>query len=227
MLIYLFIHIMIIDIIKKDIAPSHIEDVAINILASMDEYKTHIMPVVDVDNKYLGVIEEDSILNMENIQQSLQFAQREFKNIFAFMESHIFESIKIISENQISILPVINKNFQYVGYISAIDILKKMGQNSVMTQATNIIVLSVNQKNYSIHEISRLIEENSGKIITLWHETIKEKLYLHLLIISNNTKAITQTLERYDYVITNSFLETSRSENLNNRFESFIKYLNP
>ena len=83
MLIYLFIHIMIIDIIKKDIAPSHIEDVAINILASMDEYKTHIMPVVDGDNKYLGVIEEDSILNMENIQQSLQFARREFKNIFA------------------------------------------------------------------------------------------------------------------------------------------------
>ena len=90
-----------------------------------------------------------------------------------------------------------------------------------------IIVLSVTPKNYSIHEISRLIEENSGKIITLWHETIEEKLNLHLLIISNNTKAIIKTLERYDYIITNSFLETSHSENLNNRFESFIKYLNP
>lgn len=218
---------MIIDIIKKDITPSHIEDIAINILASMEEYKTQIMPVVNGENKFLGIIEEVSILNMDNIQQSLQFTQREFKNIFTFLESHIFESIRIISENKIAILPVINKNFQYIGYITAIDILRKIGQNSMMTQETNIIVIAVTPKNYSIYEISRLIEENSGKIITLWHETSEEKLYLHLLITSNNTKSIIKTLERYDYVITESFLETSNSENLNDRFESFIKYLNP
>ncbi|MAZ58407.1 MAG: hypothetical protein CMP56_03235 [Flavobacteriales bacterium] len=218
---------MIIDIIKKDITPSHIEDIAINILASMEEYKTQIMPVVNGENKFLGIIEEVSILNMDNIQQSLQFTQREFKNIFTFLESHIFESIRIISENKIAILPVINKNFQYIGYITAIDILRKIGQNSMMTQETNIIVIAVTPKNYSIYEISRLIEENSGKIITLWHETSEEKLHLHLLITSNNTKSIIKTLERYDYVITESFLETSNSENLNDRFESFIKYLNP
>lgn len=218
---------MIIDIIKKDITPSHIEDIAINILASMEEYKTQIMPVVNGENKFLGIIEEVSILNMDNIQQSLQFTQREFKNIFTFLESHIFESIRIISENQISILPVINKNFQYVGYITAIDVLKKMGQNSISTQETNIIVLLVTPKNYSIYEISRLIEENNGKIITLWHETIEDKLHLHLLIISNNTKSIIKTLERYDYIIADSFLDKSNSEDLNDRFESFIKYLNP
>ena len=218
---------MIIDIIKKDITPSHIEDIAINILAAMEEHKTHIMPVVNGANKFLGIIEEEKILNMENIQQSLQFTQREFKNIFTFLESHIFESIRIISENQISILPVINENFQYIGYIRAIDILKKIGQNSMITQETNIIVLLVTPKNYSIHEISRLIEENNGKIITLWHEAIEDKLHLHLLIIANNTKSIIKTLERYDYIIADSFLEKADSENLNDRFESFIKYLNP
>ena len=47
---------MIIDIIKKDITPSHIEDIAINILASMEEYKTQIMPVVNGENKFLGIV---------------------------------------------------------------------------------------------------------------------------------------------------------------------------
>ena len=218
---------MIVDIIKKDIVPSHIEDIAINILASMEEYKTHALPVVNGDNKFLGIIEEENILNMESIQQSLQFAQNHFKNIFTFLESHIFEAIRIMAEHNIYILPVINKNLQYVGYVTAIDILKKIGQSNITVNETNIIVLSLTSKNYSIYEISRLIEENNGKLLTLWHETIEEKLNLHLLVTSTNTKAIIKTLERYDYIVAKTFLEKSNSENLDERFESFIKYLNP
>ena len=148
---------MIIDIIKKDIIPSHIEDVAINILAAMEEYNTHAIPVVNGQNKFLGIIEQVDILNMDNIQQSLQFAQGEFKNIFTFLESHIFEAIRIISQNKVSILPVINKNSQYIGYITAIDILTKIGQNNMNIHETNIIVLSVTAKNYSIYEESRYL----------------------------------------------------------------------
>ena len=54
-----------------------------------------------------------------------------------------------------------------------------------------------------------------------------QKMNLHLLITSTNTNGVIQALERYDYVITNTFFTNSEIENLDNRFESFIKYLNP
>ena len=44
---------MIIEVLKKDLIPPHIEDVAINTLAIMEEYKTSVLPVVDGENKLL------------------------------------------------------------------------------------------------------------------------------------------------------------------------------
>ena len=78
---------MIIDIVKKDLNPPHIEDIAIQTLAVMEEYKIYELPVVDGSNKFLGTIEDDSILNMDNIQQSLQFVQNTFKHVSIFLES--------------------------------------------------------------------------------------------------------------------------------------------
>ena len=218
---------MIIDIVKKDLNPPHIEDIAIQTLAVMEEYKIYELPVVDGSNKFLGTIEDDSILNMDNIQQSLQFVQNTFKHVSIFLESHVFEAMQIISEHKISILPVINKTSHYVGYVTPLDIIMKIGKIHIHNSTTNIIVISLNRQNYSLYEISRLIEENNSKILTSWHEIINEKMNLHLLITSTNTKGVIQTLERYDYVITDTFFTNSETENLDNRFESFIKYLNP
>ena len=73
---------MIIDIIKKDICPLHIEDEGINSLAIMDEYKTHQLPVVNGHNELLGLINENIIMNMEDLKNSLQFVRHEIHKIF-------------------------------------------------------------------------------------------------------------------------------------------------
>ena len=122
--------IMIIDIIRKDLSPPHIEDVAINTLATMEEYNTSILPVVNGENELLGLIEEESILNMEDLQKPLHFVKTQFKNIATLLDSHIFENIQIISEHNISMLPVTNSNNNYIGYITSRDIINKIGTNN-------------------------------------------------------------------------------------------------
>ena len=56
---------MIEKIIRRDFMPATLKDSAINTLAIMEEFKISELPVVDENNKFLGLIEEDSILNME------------------------------------------------------------------------------------------------------------------------------------------------------------------
>ena len=217
---------MIIDIVKKDIIPPHIEDDAINTLAIMEEYKITTLPVVDGKNKFLGVIDEDSIINMDNLQNTLQFLKNKFKNISISLNAHFFESIKIITENKISILPVVNQNNNYIGYITAVDLIKMMGAIYHNHAKISIIVISINRKDYMLSEISRLVEENSGKIMKLWTEKNKDKINLHLLITCQNTQSILQSLERYGYDVTKSVLNDIENNNLDDRFESFINYLN-
>ena len=217
---------MILDIVKKDIIPPHIEDDAINTLAIMEEYKITTLPVVDGKNKFLGVIDEDSIINMDNLQNTLQFLKNSFKNISISLNAHFFESIKIITENKISMLPVVNQNNNYIGYITTVDLIKKMGIIYQNHAKISIIVISINQKDYMLSEISRLVEENSGKIMTLWTGKNKDKIDLHVLITCQNTQSILQSLERYGYDVTKSVLNDIEDNNLDDRFESFINYLN-
>ena len=218
---------MIIDIIKKDICPLHIEDEGINSLAIMDEYKTHQLPVVNGHNELLGLINENIIMNMEDLKNSLQFVRHEIHKIFIVFDSHIFEAIKILAENQLSILPVVDKEHKYIGHLRSIDIIRRIGETSNNYSHTFIIVISAKPKNYLLSEISRLIEENSGTILTLWKEFKEQKTNIHLLITCTNSEKIIQVLERYDYDISNIFINKSNFDSLDDRFESFIKYLNP
>ena len=90
----------------------------------------------------------------------------------------------------------------------------------------NIIVISLHKKDYVLSEISRLIEENNGKIITLWQEITNDKINVHLALSCIKCDTIIKTLERYEYNITETFSSDYTSNALDDRFESFINYLN-
>jgi len=215
---------MIEKIIRRDFMPATLKDSAINTLAIMEEFKISELPVVDENNKFLGLIEEDSILNMENLQAPIMVIQKNLKNIFLFSNAHFFQCIQMLAENNLSIIPVLDSNKLYTGYISPSDVVGKIGE--LNHNNSLIIIISINKKDFMIHEISRLIEENNGKIVALFSEMKKEKIHIHLLINSNNSQLITQTLSRYDYEVINTLSTELKRNELDDRFESFIKYLN-
>tara|TARA_B100000579_G_scaffold197867_1_gene161735 strand:+ start:21535 stop:22185 length:651 start_codon:yes stop_codon:yes gene_type:complete len=215
---------MIEKIIRRDFVPATLKDSAINTLAIMEEFKISELPVVDENNKFLGLIEEDSILNMENLQASLMEMRKNLKNIFLFSNAHFFQCIQMLAENNLSIIPVLDSKKLYSGYISPSDVIGKIGELNY--DNSFIITISVNKKDFMIHETSRLIEENNGKIMAFFSEMKKEKIYIHFLINCNNNQLITQTLSRYDYEIIDTFSPEIKRNELDDRFESFIKYLN-
>ena len=163
---------MINDIIKADFSPPILDDVAINILAIMEEYKISEIPVVARNNQFLGLLDESNILNMESLQEPLFFLKKKLKNIFLLSNSHIFQSIQILSENKLSLIPILDEKNSYLGYVQPKDIVGKMGLLGYNNNS--IIIISLNKKDYTLHEISRLIEENNGKIISMWSESTDE-----------------------------------------------------
>ena len=73
---------MIKDIIKRDLSVPKLNDSAINILAVMEEHKISHVPVVDENNKFIGLIDELSIINMNNIQHPLSSMKKNMKIFF-------------------------------------------------------------------------------------------------------------------------------------------------
>ncbi|MAQ31989.1 MAG: hypothetical protein CMD26_04595 [Flavobacteriales bacterium] len=217
---------MIKDIIKRDLSAPKLNDSAINTLAVMEEHKISHVPVVDENNKFIGLIDELSIINMSNIQNPLNSIKKTMKNIFLLENAHVFQSIQTLTSHLLSIIPIVNENNTYLGYIEQIDIIQKLGLSQTNYDNLNIIVIALHKKDYILSEISRLIEENNGKIITLWQEIIEDKINVHLALNCINCDTIIKTLERYEYNITQTFSSDYNSNALDDRFESFINYLN-
>ena len=89
-------------------------------------------------------------------------------------------------------------------------------------------MLSMDQRDYSMAEISRLIEENNAKILgssvkqdDFDPSKIKLTLKLNTLALSN----ITATLERFDYKIIARFQETNIREDQRQKVDMLLKYL--
>jgi len=215
---------MIANIIRKNFVPPRLENTAINILAAMEELKVSEIPIVNSNNQFLGLIEEKTILNMESLQESLHFMKNQLKNIFILSEANLFQSIRTFNEHKLSLLPVIDAEKSYLGYIQPADIIAEIG--SVNYDTTTTITIVVEKKDYNLHEISRLVQENKGAIMSFFSQIKQEKLHLTILINCANSKSIIHALKRYDYQIIEQFSTQLKTDNLDDRFESFIKYLN-
>ena len=213
------------DIIRNDFNPPVLDDISINTLAIMEEFRISEIPVVDSDHNFIGMVSESDIINMDGLQDKINFIKSCIKPICISDDAHIFQIIQFANDNKLTLIPIVKSNTQYIGHIYPLDILKKLSINSNISP-NSIIVISSNYKDYSLHKISSLIEENNGKIILLWVEGLNEKINIHLLINCQNSHAITQALERHDYTIMQTFSNNNNTEDLDNRFESFIKYLN-
>jgi len=215
---------MIANIIRKKFVPPRLENTAINILAAMEELKVSEIPIVNSNNQFLGLIEEKTILNMESLQESLHVMKSQLKNIFILSEANLFQSIRTFNEHKLSLLPVLDTENSYLGYIQPADIIAQIG--AVNYDTTTTITIVVEKKDYNLHEISRLVQENNGAIMSFFSQIKQEKLHLTILINCANSKSIIHALKRYDYQIVEQFSTQLQADNLDDRFESFIKYLN-
>ena len=62
---------MIEDIIKTDVSPLHINESGINSLSIMDQLKVNQLPVIDLQKNFLGIINDEIIMELEDLNDPL------------------------------------------------------------------------------------------------------------------------------------------------------------
>ena len=82
---------------------------------------------------------------------------------------------------------------------------------------------------YSLAEIARLIESENTKILSCFLSSPhgKESLELTLKLSREDLKHVIATLQRFGYEIKSSFYESDFLDDLKDRYDALMKYLNP
>lgn len=193
----------------------------------MDEFKVTHLPVTS-QQQFFGLIEEGDLLNANNQNTELQALMPAFKMAFVLNSHHVFEAIKRISENRLSVIPILNQKNEYLGAVSSHFLMQVIADMPVVKQPGGIVVLEMSIHDYSLFEIARIIEENGAKILGSFITRFPDSTKIELTIKINREDIthILLSLERYDYNITASYNKTQQGNDLEDRYNHLMKYLN-
>ena len=195
-------------------------------LQLMDEYDVQHLPVLS-EEKYAGIISKDDLLDgYEN--SILATVENTFQRISVKGEEHFLVALKLISENELSLLPVINDQFEISGVILAKDLLHSLSRYVGNDDRGGIIVLETEKRNFSVGEISRLVETNDAYITQLntYAEGDTGMVVVTIKINKIEISDIIATFQRYEYIVRYYFGEEDYANELKENYNHLISYLN-
>jgi predicted transcriptional regulator len=200
------------------------QDEPMNALDLMDQYRISHLPVVE-NGKLLGLISEDALMDLESLQgdsAGLPLLRNQ-----VMQDAHILDILKVAGEHRLSIVPVVDAENNYLGSIRLEDLLEKTSEMQGANQRGGIVVLEMWDKDYSMQQISRIIEENNAKILST---TVSPgeggKIEVNIKINQPDMNAILSSFERFGYFIKASYQELAYTEDLRKRYDELMRILN-
>jgi len=196
-----------------------------HVLNLMDELRVNDLPVVE-NGLFLGLANESDFLNAEVYQGEIQ-AELDLLNVSVSPDSHVLDVLKVISENDITVVPVVDDGNNYLGSITSADLLDHLAEMLGVMREGGIIVLQVFERDHSIQQIARIIEENNAKILSLSVVPASEgNLEMHIKIDLPDLNPILQSLERFNYNVLSKFQASQFDDELKDRYNELMRYLN-
>ncbi len=192
----------------------------------MEEFKQEHLPVLN-GKELVGVVSEQQLIDTVGVDLLSELSFPLIK-IAIKEHTHLFDAMKAGFESRSSILPVVNSEDNYIGLISPRSLLIKLSEFNFARESGGIFVLEIPAHDYSLAEISRIVESNKASVLSIATTTIEGSAELQVTVKVNTLDLtyIIATLERYNYTISNIFHQAEQIDQLKDRYDALMHYLN-
>jgi len=215
------------ELISEIVPAIHKNDKASEALNWMDVFKVSHLPIVE-NNEYLGLISDADIFDLNNPSSKVLDHQLSIQRPYIKDHQHVFEAADLVAKFKITVVPVLDKDENYIGLITTNDLAQEFSHLLSSENPGGIIVLEVKTNDYTLSEIAQIIESNDTKILSLYLRTIKpaEKVEITIKVNRTDIAAVIQTFERYSYKIKEIHSDNNELDSsLKDRLDSFLNYL--
>ncbi len=214
------------EVISKTIYPLNPNDGMDDILTMLAMNRLKELPVVQ-DGHLIGIVSEETAYEMTD-DQKINEILVDAKVIQVLPETHIFELISKMAQHNMTMVPVADKNEKYLGLVTQEEVFKYYAQSFAFKEPGSIIVLDIARRSYSLVEISQIVESEGAAILScfLSDNTDIEHVNVTLKINKQNIQSIIAGFERYSYTIVASYTEQEYLDDLKERYDLLMHYLN-
>jgi acetoin utilization protein AcuB len=213
--------------LTHSIIPLKTSDTGAYALSLMKEYRVSHLPIVN-DLEYLGLISDRDICILNNFEEAVGNHSLTLSRPHVLDNQHVYDVIKMFSTLKLTVLPVLDDDNHYLGIINLTSMIHLFSEIFAIDNPGGIIVLEINEKDYLLTEIAQIVESNDAKILNLYITSLPDsgKMEVTLKVNKIDIGPILQTFSRYNYTVNASYFEDTYSEGLQERFDSFMNYLN-
>ena len=192
----------------------------------MVDYKLTHLPVVS-NNKFLGLIAEDDVLDESNDQATIESILDLLLLAFLPEDVHFLNALNYCNQYDANIIPIIDKEANYMGCISIQLLLKTIGDFAGSNEIGGLIILAIQPLHFSISEISRIVESNNATVLHL-NSTFDTSTGLMMVTLHLNKKeidSVVATFDRFEYKVVHHFGTYRQDDKTNLHYRNLMHYL--
>ena len=215
-----------VDLINTGIPRLQLKDSVSKALGLITDFRVTHLPVVD-DDKFLGLISEDDLLDQEQPKMPIELMQETFIKAAVHDNEHFLNAVTCSNQFETTVVPVVNDENELMGVITTDTLLKTLGNFAGTNEIGGINVLAMERSQFSISEISRIVESNDATILHL-NTTVHPQTGMLTVTLHINKKeiaAITSTFERYEYDVIYFFGNEKFENEIHVNYRHLMNYL--
>lgn len=215
-----------VDLLNNNIPRLQLQDSIAKALQLVTDFRVTHLPVA-ADDKYLGLLSEEDLLDAEDERQPIEVLQEHFIPTCVKDNMHFLNAVNASIQSDTNIIPVVNEENDLVGVISMHDLLKTLGNFAGANEIGGIIVLEMERSQFALSEISRIVESNDCTILHLNSnaDPITGLLTVTLHLNKKEISAIVSTFERYDYDVIYFFGNEKFENEIHSNYRHLMNYL--
>lgn len=215
------------ELISEEVLPLEHTDTGEMALQWMNDFKVSHLSVLKNGN-FVGVVSENELYNQSNLSRPLTEIFNHLPRPFVRGSAHIYEVFNIAALEHLSVVPVLDEDESFLGNINIKTLLHKFASTNTIKEQGGIIVLEMSIVDYSLVQIAQVIESENAKILSAFitSEASSQKIELTLKINRMELGGIIKALERYDYFVKASYQRNSYHDDLKDRYDELMNYLN-
>ncbi len=211
---------------QQNLPNLHLTDKAGFALQLMNDYDVQHLPIIN-EEKFIGSIGKEDLLEADEMQ-SLDTLEFQLIKAAIKKDEFVMMALKLVTENELTVLPVVNELFELQGTITYNNLLQNLSKFLGTEEPGGIIVLEIERRHFSFGEISRLVETNDAYITQLNTYTESDTGLVIVSIKVNKVEIsdILSTFQRYDYIVRYYFGEEQFANELKENYNHLMTYLN-
>lgn len=175
---------------------------------------------------YIGSIAADDVETFDTDKKVADYKYA-LEGFFARKNMIWLDVLEVFAKNHTNIVPVLDEENAYVGYYELEDIVKFFHETPFLKEQGGIIVVKKSILDYSMSQITQIVESNNGKLLGLFvSEADADTIQVTIKIALGSMNDIIQTFRRYNYEIVSEHHEDNYLNSLKDRSDYLDKYLN-